>query len=273
MNALLAHRVSGSGPPLLLLNGIMMSYTAWDPLVDVLTPTYTVVGCDFRGQLRSPGTPPARLDGHVADVVALFDALALPRAHVVGTSFGGLVSLLLAASHPERVATLTVVTATTHMSADAWAGVQPVIAAARAAQAGGDPRAVFDALVPSAFAPAFRMRHAAALELRRRQFSDLPPAWFEDLPRLIAALEGLDLRPHIGRIRAPTLIVGAELDATFPVASSRALADAIPDARLEVVPGAGHALVVEDSPALATLVQNFLAGPAARAAVTGGRTS
>jgi pimeloyl-ACP methyl ester carboxylesterase len=273
VSEVLAHRVTGSGPPLLLLNGGLMTYASWEPLASALAATHTLVGCDFRGQLLSPGTPPARLEGHVADVLALLDALALPRVHVVGTSFGALVGLSLAARHPERVAALVVVTATTHVDADMWAAAQPLVAAARAALDGGDPGAVFDALLTTAFSPAFREREAEALALRRRQFAELPRAWFEGLLGLLGALEGLDLRPQLGRVRAPTLVVAAELDATFPPERSRALAAAVPGARLESVAGAGHALVAEDSPALAALVQNFIQGPAASAAASAGRAS
>lgn len=273
MTALLAHRVSGAGPPLLLLNGGLMTYAAWEPLAAALAATHTLVCCDFRGQLLSPGAPPAGLDGHVADVVALLDALSVARAHVVGTSFGGLVALSLASGHPERVAGLAVVTATTHISAEMWAETQPLLTATRATLHGGDPGAVFDALLPTAFSPAFRERQGALLGARRKRFAELPRAWFEGLLGLLGALEGLDLRPRLGRVRAPTLVVAAELDATFPPEQSRALAAAVAGARLEVVAGSGHALVVEDPPALLALVHNFLEGPAAGAAAPGGRAS
>lgn len=273
MSARLGHGLSGAGPPLLLLNGGMMSYAAWEPLAAPWARAHTVVGCDFRGQLMSPGPPPERMEGHADDVLELLDALGVERAHVVGTSFGALVGLLLAARHPERVAALVAVSATTHVTADMWQAAQPLIAAARATLAGADPRAVFDALLPTAFSPAFRAKRAAALRQRREQFAELPRSWFEGLLGLLAALEGLDLRPWLGRVGAPTLVVGAELDATFPPEYSRALAEAVPGARLELVRGAGHALVAEDSPALAALVQNFIDGAAAGAAGPGWRAS
>ena len=89
---------------------------------------------------------------------------------------------------------------------------------------------------------------------------------------LVQAIEGLDLRSRLGAVKAPTLVVAAELDATFPPEHSRELAAAIPGARLETVAGAGHALVAENSPGLAALMQNFLAELAAGAAATARRS-
>ena len=108
MAVLLTHRVEGatSGATVLLLNGGMMSISAWDEAAAALAPKYRVVRCDFRGQFLTPELPPPELAAHVDDVTALLDHLGLARVHVVGTSFGGEVGLLLAARHPERVASL-----------------------------------------------------------------------------------------------------------------------------------------------------------------------
>lgn len=266
--SLLAHRLSGRGEPLLLLNGGLMTYAAWDP-VAALLPRHALVACDLRGQLLSPGPPPARVEGHVADVVALLDHLGLRRVHVLGTSFGGFVSLLLAAARPERVASLTLAASAARVDDAAWEHARPVIGAARAALDGGDPGAVFDALVPWTFAPAFRAAYADALALRRAQFAQFPRAWFEGLLGLLGSLHGLDLRPRLASVRAPALVVAAELDATFPLDVLRELHAGLTDARFEVVAGAGHALVAEQPQALAALAQAFLDAQRGSAPIAG----
>lgn len=257
--AVLAHRVTGAGDPVLLLNGGLMTLAAWDEIAGPLAQAHAVVGCDFRGQLLSPGPPPARLEGHVGDLVALLDALALPDVHVVGTSFGGLVGVLLAALHPQRVASLCVVTAGTHVTDEMARAGRPLHEAVLHVLDGGDPGTVFDALLETTFSPAFRERCAELLRVRRGRFGLLPRAWFEGLLGLLGALDKLDLRPRLGDVRAPTLVVAAELDATFPLEQSRELAAGLRAARLEVVPGSGHALVAEQPAALLALVQGFLA--------------
>jgi len=108
----LAHQLDGDGEPLLLLNGGMMSISSWNPFIEPFVERYRVVRCDFRGQLRSHEPPHRTLDGHVADVIALLDTLEIERTCVIAASFGAEVGLLLAATHPARVASLVVATAT-----------------------------------------------------------------------------------------------------------------------------------------------------------------
>jgi 3-oxoadipate enol-lactonase len=255
----LAHLLGGSGETVVLLNGGLMSLAAWDPVALVLETTHRVLRCDFRGQLLSPGVPPPTLAGHAADVVALLDHLGLRRVHVAGTSLGGLVGLTLAALHPERVLSLAVFTATDRVPPEDWALAGRLREACREAAAGGDGGVVLDLLAPHTFSPAWREAHQQELALRRAQLRGLPPAWFSGLHGLLGALEGLDLHPLLGRVRCPVLVVAAEHDRTFPKHRSLALATALPNAKLEVVAGAGHALVVEDPGRVTDLVSSFLA--------------
>lgn len=258
-NGLLAHRVEGDGAPVLLLNGGLMSYSAWGPVCDALARSHRVVRCDFRGQLLSPGAPPDSFDGHAADVAALLDHLGLASLHVVGASFGAFVAVALAAGWAERVRSLTLVTATAHVDAELSRKTRELRAVCRAAADGGDGGALMDVLAPAAFSAAWREAHASALAERRAQLAGLPRAWFEGLDGLLAVLEGADLREHLGHVRCPTLVVAAADDATFPVGHSRALAAGLARARLEVVAGSGHALVLEQPATLAEITLAFLA--------------
>jgi pimeloyl-ACP methyl ester carboxylesterase len=236
-----------------------MSMSAWDPVAAPLEATHRVLRCDFRGQLLSPGEPPPTLAGHAHDVVALLDHLGLLRVHVAGTSFGGLVGLTLAALHPERVLSLAVLTGTDRVPPDDWLLAKRLREACRAAAEGGDGGRVLDLFAPHAFSEAWLAAQSEVLAARRAQITALPAAWFRGLHGLLGALEDLDLRPLLGRVRCPVLVVAAELDRTFPKDRSLALASALPDAKLEVVAGAGHALVLEEPARVTELVRSFLA--------------
>jgi len=259
-DTVLAHRVSGlaNGDPVLLLNGGLMTFVSWGPIAEDLERAFRVVAFDFRGMLRSPGVPPATLDGHADDVVRLLDHLALARVHAVGTSFGAEVAVLLAAAHPERVRSLTLITATDRITGPmSEAGARLREASLRAA-AGADGGVMLDLLTESAFSPAYVAAHADTFADRRRQFGTMPAEWFESAGALLASLESLDLRPALSRIACPTLVVGGELDRTFPPAHSQALAAGIRGARLDVVSGSGHALVAEQPLAVLALLWSFL---------------
>jgi len=258
MSDLLAHRVDGDGEPLVLLNGGMMTIVAWDEIAIPLAARFRVVRCDFRGQLLSPGPAHADLAGHVADLIALLDALRIERANVVGTSFGAEVGLVLAAEHPARVRSLVAATAFDHAGSGMDALAQAVRDACRDAIAGGDGGRMFDALLPATYSEAFRAANAAMLAARRARVAALPPSWFAGVDGILAAVQHCDLRPLLPHITCPTLVVVAGLDRTAPPARGRALAAAIPGARLVEVPDSAHALVIEHSRRFTDICLQFL---------------
>lgn len=241
----IAHRLAGDGDLLLMLNGGFMSMAAWDPIAVPLERRFRVLRCDFRGQLLTPGPPPAMVAGHLEDVVALLDHLGAGRVHVVGASFGAMVGLLLAARHPGRVRSLAAITAAERVPEDQREPARLLREACRAAARGDDPGRVFDLIVPHTFSDAYVEANRAALAERRRQVAALPAWWFEGAAGLLGALDALDLHGELARIHAPTLVLAAEDDRTFPPACSRTLAEGIAGARLSVVSGSGHALVAE----------------------------
>lgn len=260
MKPILGHRITGNpdGPPVLLLNGSMMTMGAWEPLAAPLGETYKVIRCDFRGQIFSLGEAEPNLEAHAADVVALLDELGLQRVHAAGTSFGGLVAVRLASLHPERVASLAAITAADRIDPDLWKGSAEVREAALEAAAGGDGGKVLDLVLPVTYSPEFLAANADLLAAHRRQTALLPAAWYRGIAAIISSLEGLDLTPHLAAIRCPTLVLAAEKDQMFPLERSRALAAGIPGARFEVVPDGSHALVIEKAGEVARILQEFL---------------
>jgi 3-oxoadipate enol-lactonase len=257
---LLTYRIDGQGEPVLLLNGGMMTFTAWEPIAVALAPRFQVVRCDFRGQLLSPGEPEPSLEAHVRDLVELIDGLELERVHIVGTSYGGLAGLLFASLHPERTASVTVIAATGRITPEFWESTARCRDLALEAAAGGDGGRVLEYILPETYTPEYLEKQAKALEFHRRWVAALPEVWFRGVAAILASVEGVDLTPRLGDIRSPALIVAGERDGMFPPEQSRALAEAIPGARLEVVPGAPHGMVVENPDVTTRLLLEFLPG-------------
>jgi 3-oxoadipate enol-lactonase len=255
----LTHRVEGRGEPVLLLNGGLMSISAWEPIAAALAARYQVIRCDLRGQLLSPGEPAPDLDLHVRDVVDLLDRLGLERVHLAGTSYGSFVALRLAANHPERAASVAVIAGTERITPEAWAGTLVLRGLALDAVAGGDGGKVLEALLPTTYSPEYLEAQGAALAFHKTWVRAMPTIFFKGFVSMLSSMEGMDLTPDLGRVRCPALIVSAELDQVFPPERSRALAAGIPNARLEVVPGAPHGIVVERPDVTARLLLDFLA--------------
>ena len=258
MSEVLAHKVSGQGTPLLLLNGGLMSIAAWDRIVGPLEASFQVVRCDFRGQLLSPGEPEPRLSAHVEDVVRLLDVLGIERVHVAGVSLGGMVGTLLAATHPERVRSLAAITTTERVTPAMWEETAEMRQIAREAAEGGDGGRVLDFLLPRTYTAGYLEAQKGAMGFYRQWIAGLPAVWFAGLAGILSALEGLDLTPHLGAIRCPALIVACEGDRTFPPEHARALAAGIPNSLLEIVPGGCHGLIVEQGERVLEILLGFL---------------
>ena len=244
---LLTHRVDGDGPPLVLLNGGLMSIGAWQPMMPALTPHFRVIRCDFRGQLLTPGPYAESWEEHVRDVIELLDHLGVGRAHVAGVSYGAEVAMLLAALYPDRVERLTVITATERtnerMRGDAAEGCR---IAKRAAAGEGGGEELFRNVLEATWSESFLAKQPPDfMEQRLRQVALLPPAFFAGAAAILSVLDTLDLTPYLGRITAPALVIGGEHDRVFPPEHSRTIAAAIPNARLVIIPGTGHGLLFE----------------------------
>jgi pimeloyl-ACP methyl ester carboxylesterase len=258
------HRVDGHGEPLVLLNGIAMSVASWEEMARPLAERYRVIRFDFRGQLLSPGEPPADVLEHAAAVVGLLDRLAIERAHLVATSFGGAVALLVAARWPDRVRSLVSIA-----SADAFDDVMALeVARWRRAcldsLATGDRGLLSDALEPVVYSAGYLAAHNEERALRRRQIAALPDAWFKGLAGLLDSTRIVALSGELAAVACPTLVVAAELDEFIPRARTRALAEGIRGTRFIVIEGAGHAVVVEQPHVVAALCLEFLAGLGSR---------
>ncbi len=298
----LAHAIAGEGPPVVLLNGGMMTFPSWEPVASRLrdrhaaedaarsvhsssaasgsaaansattdgaaarssasgsvgaTGGYRVLSFDFRGQLLSPGTPPADLAGHARDVVALLDHVGWESAHFVAASFGAEVAIELAAMHPERVRSLTLITAMDRETPQFRRGSDEMRAILAGVLQGGDRRPYYDRLIKDVYSEAYVQREAAAFAARRAQLDVLPAGWFAAVDGLLAALEGFDLRDRLARIRCPALVAIAGDDRVMASDRSRALA-AVLGAEVVEHPTAGHALVAEDPAWLAAAVRDFL---------------
>jgi 3-oxoadipate enol-lactonase len=254
----LCHLSDGAGKPLVLLNGIAMTAVSWEVVAKPLAKHYRVIRCDFRGQLMTPAPPPEDVAEHADDVAALLDHLGIEAAHIVGTSFGGVIGTLVAARHPDRVWSLTTIASADGFDELMADEVAHWRAACVASLEGPDRGHLSDILEPVVYSQAWVEKHKAERAQRRAQISALPDQWFEGLIGLLDSAHSLRLREELERVCCPTLVIAAELDGFVPLDRARGLAEAIDGARFKIIEGAGHAVVVEQPKQVVELCLEFL---------------
>lgn len=251
----LAWRSDGAddAPPLVLLNAVGSTTEMWTPCLPSLTPHLRVLRFDHRGHGRSaPRREPVTIEDLAADVLATADSLGLTRFDLAGLSLGGMVGIRLAAAHPDRIRRLALLCTSAHPTpASVWreravavrAGGMSAIADPAAARWITQDRAAAD---PDLFAG-----------LRAMIADDIDAATYAHLADMIT---GLDLRPDLPRITAPTLVVGARSDIALPMDHQRAIAEAVPGARLELIDG-GHLPTFEHPARVARLLLDHFPAP------------
>jgi pimeloyl-ACP methyl ester carboxylesterase len=259
-------RESGSGPPLLLLNGIGAHLRMWEPLERALGGV-RVIAFDAPGTGRSERPAmPLTLDGHARVAEGVLDALGHRRVDVLGYSFGGIVAQHLAHRAPGRVRRL-VLAATT----PGWGGVT------------GSLRALFHVSTPLRYYSRTyyersigdlvggRARHDAAwLERHGEERLQHPPDPLGYAWQLAALSVPPGSLPWLHTLPHPTLVVTGDDDPLLPPVNSLLLAQRIPRARLLLAPGEGHLLLLDPDSAALPVIGDFLtsedlAGSAARA--------
>ena len=229
---------------IVLLHSLLCDGGMWRGQVPALEALGRVVTIDGPGHGKSDVPPPFTLDEHARARVAAVDALAIPRALIVGLSWGGMVAMRLALYRPEMLAGMVLL----DTSADGTLlneRVEYGLMCRFARRFGLPPVVVRKKIGPLMFSPT---------TLRTR------PAMVDEFVRSVGGYsrEGLDLATHavsidrpsilesLRAIRVPTLIGYGDDDAATPGDHSRRIASRIPGAKLVSFKNAGHLSALED---------------------------
>lgn len=223
--------------PVLMLHGFARNATFWNRWVPIIADTRRI----YRPDLLGCGASDVPATGHnftaekiAGEIIAVLDALSLPRVHWVGESSGGLVGLLLAAAHPERVASLVLCNTPTRISEDLkgiYALDQESTAAAIRAYGTGE-----------------WCRRTLGYRLDLERADATLREWYiaemdKTRPDIAAALhlcfEGVDVVPVLAGINAPVLLLSGD-KSRIASEQQRILAQTLPHGRLELFAGYGH---------------------------------
>jgi len=252
-------------PALVLIMGTAAPLTMWDDefCEQLAHQGFRVVRFDYRDTGRSTSTagsmpssipemmaafaegklaPSYRLEDLADDVVGLLDVLAIEQAHLLGLSQGGGVAQLAAVRAPTRVSALTLLACST-ASPDV-PPPSPETMSVLLSPLPTDRRSFVDWNVLMYTHTGARSPRPDLDWIRRRAERTWEQGWTAAgfLRHLIAVISATNRKPLLASVRAPTWIVHGDADPVFPVETARQLHEAIPGARLTIVPGMGHDL-------------------------------
>src|SRR3954470_4900808 len=258
------YRIAGSGPPVVLIHGMINSSRHWEEVALRLADSHTVIAPDLIGHGDS-ATPRGdySIGAHAASIRDLLAAIGVGRASIVGHSLGGGVAMQFFWQFPQRVERLALVSSgglghevsplLRTVALPGMSGVLGVVA----------PRRLLDALDRAA--PRLGSRgvyvRAVARALRPLEQPGAREAFVQTLRAVIdvrgqrvSATDRLYLLSQM-----PTLIVWGERDNTIPLAHGRAAHEAVPHSRFATLPRAAHFPHLEDPEGLSAVLVDFLA--------------
>lgn len=247
----------GDGPLVLLIAGGFMDMDQWAPVADALPDAYRVVRYDQRGIGESDQpTEGYTVDQFAEDAINLIRALDAGPAVLVGNSLGGTVAMAVAFTAPELVRGLVICSASAGPSAPPTPP-ETMQYMMRGAQLPVPQAAA--AMMDILFATDFIDEHPDMLDAAVEKRSKGAPM-IATLGPLQSALI-FDPIERLKALEAPTLIMHGEEDVLVLPEHAQLLADAA-NADVQLVANAGHALIVEQSPAVVEAIAAFLAAHA-----------
>jgi 3-oxoadipate enol-lactonase len=249
---------SGKGAPLFLFHSLLSDRASFDAVVPDLSRAFRVIVPELPGFGGSQAVA-----GGLAEVAdrmaeAVVDAAAGESAIVLGNGYGGFVALQMAIRHPGLAAKLVLADCGAAFSE---AGREAFRNMAAAAGARG-LAAITDVAMNRLFAPEFQAQHPDLMRDRREAFLRTDPNVFR---AACDALANLDLRPEVGQVKVPVLVLVGEHDEATPPPMSHELAGLLPQAQLKIIPGCAHVPQLQAPQVFLGAIDGFLATTSASA--------
>jgi 3-oxoadipate enol-lactonase len=242
---------------IVLLHGFPLTNEIWNAQIPVLARSHRVIAPDLRGMGKSSvADGPYLMESLAGDIAAVLDALAIPRATIVGHSLGGYVALAFARMYSERIARLALVCS--RICADTKDRAKHRYELADDAELRGSASAIFDDAIPPLFAQETLHTMPEMLENIRKIASVNTPKGLAAMLRGMALRDPADdIAPDLGM---PVLVVAGGSDRLVSLAEAEAMSRAFPKPRLEVAKASGHLPMLEEPGWMSEVLLEFTAG-------------
>jgi pimeloyl-ACP methyl ester carboxylesterase len=252
----LGYSDQGTGNPIVFLHAFPLNRSMWAEQEAALSQWFRIITVDLRGHGESDAPLwHSSLDEYADDIAALLDHLSIPQAILIGLSMGGYVSFSFYRKHSRRVRGL--ILADTRAPADSDEARAGRFQLAQTAYREG-AAAVADLMLPKLLGPtALRTRADLVDQVRRMIKANEISGIVVDAMAMAERPDSLALLPTIA---CPTLVIVGDEDQATPPAEAELMARSIPQARLAVIPGAGHLSNLEQPEQFNMLVKDFVEG-------------
>jgi len=256
----------GKGFPIVLAHGLGGDHTMWVNQVAAFKDKYRVVVWDVRGHGRSEVTETGySIEQFAEDQYALMRHLGIQRAHIGGLSMGGWIAWTFALAHPECTVSLILSDSAgylTTVSKEKSEENRKMFEASAAIAEKKGRKPLVDVTLSLMFSQAFIKNHPDIVNVVRKRIEEDPGLGYANairyvfLPRWDTPEE--EIKKKLAKISVPTLVLVGDLDALTPLPTQKSLAQAIPGARLEIIPNSGHVPIIEQPEIWNRLVGDFI---------------
>lgn len=251
------HTPRPGAPALLLLNPLGVSLEVWDDQLAALSERYELIRFDARGHGKSTigEQAEASIELLANDALAVLEACGIARAHLCGTSLGGMIAMHLAAHTPDCVLKVVLSNTTPYMPPrENW---QQRIETARTQGLAS----LIEGTLGRWFTPEFHQAHPEKVAKVRALLQETSPRGYA---ACCAAIRDMDQRESIRNITAKTLVIGGTRDAGTTPAMAQSIASSVPEAKLVMLDGA-HLTNIECTDDFNAALIEFLEGELAPA--------
>ncbi len=245
-----------SNTTVMFLNGVMASVSSWN---DIKKPFeklgFRVVCHDFVGQLKSnPLTSVYSFEMHAKDVIHIMDTLQISSAYLIGTSYGGEISIKLASLYPNRVDGMAVINSVSETDAlmiatvNHWKKLCDI----------EDKEVFFWGMATSIYGVSYMEKFYDTMAIRAKAMNQLPASYFSSLKFLIDTfVKDANMTKELVNVKCPTLVICGEDDRLKPVKYSQIIAKSIVNSEFLLIVDCGHVTIFEQTETLVSALVGF----------------
>ena len=243
----------GSGPPVVFSHGLFMDHGMFAPQVEALKDRYRCITWDERGHAgtASDTLPAFTYYDSADDLAALLAHLGIERAVLAGMSQGGFLSLRCALTHPQIVRALILIDTQAGQEDPAALEGHMQLAQAWAANGLSDEMAsIIEGIILG--------DGWSGAGVWKDKWRQIKPVNMLGCMNTLATRD--DVTARLGQIKVPALVVHGDKDAAIELSLAEKLTAGLPDAKLVVVPGGGHAANLTHADVVNPAISAFLDG-------------